>query len=207
MKQYDLVQKMFFVGGARATFSYERYGLHKQQMLMQFDRTYSAIIARNTSRQSISDPSSLESVKLFMDHETTLASKVLAEMHLLFISIDNMWDMLKCVMKEPPFNQHESSLYKETKAQSFFDRYTAARNSFEHFDERIPGGSKHKDVQTLQESPEAGPRKILGGLSGYCYMFGDQKYDIGPKERDKAIGILCEFEILVIKILTQSYET
>ena len=118
----------------------------------------------------------------------------MAEIHLLFISIDNTWDMMNAVLSVDNFRDFGIKLKKRLKLQQVLGEYTAGRNTFEHFDDKMPGGKNHSKVKPLRSSPEAGERTNLGGLKGRSYTFGDQEWDVSPLAYQKVHDVLIEFE-------------
>ncbi len=78
-----------------------------------------------------------------------------------------------------------------------YEHYINARNTFEHFDERFPGGKKQNRVKEVQSQGDA-PRRIFRGLSkdGF-YLHSDKQWDIKPSSSEKLVEIVDEFLIKI----------
>ena len=181
---------------SRAAFAYSRYWLHKHQSVLQFGRVQSALHERSLSGEWLKEPDlgQPDANRLWFHFGGFINKRVLAEVHLFFIAIDNVKDMMNALLSE------DSLVYlKKHVGRVIYslDHYTHGRNTFEHYDDRIPGGKKHKKVGETKSSPDAGSRKILGGLKGDVYTFGDKKWNLNPQEFQKVIDGMHSFEIAV----------
>jgi len=181
---------------SRAAFAYSRYWLHKYQSVFQFGRVQSGLHERSLSGEWLKEPElgQPDAIRLWFHFGGFINKKVLAEVHLLFISIDNVKDMMNTILSE------DNLVYLKKKLGRFIhslDHYTHGRNTFEHYDDRIPGGRKHSKVGETKSSPDAGPRRILGGLKGSIYTFGNKEWDLSPQEFQKIINGMNEFEIAI----------
>ena len=181
---------------SRAAFAYSRYWLHKHQSVMQFGRVQSALHERSLSGEWLKEPGldQPDATRLWFHFGGLISKKVLAEVHLLFIAIDNAKDMMNALLSE------DNLVHLKKKVGSVihsFEHYTHGRNTFEHYDDRIPGGKKHEKVGETKSSPDAGPRRILGGLKGDVYTFGDKKWNLNPQEFQNVINGMNVFEVAV----------
>ncbi len=71
--------------------------------------------------------------------------------------------------------------------------YVNARNTFEHFDDRLPGGKNHSRIKEIH-SGGGGPRKIYRGISkeGF-YLHSDKQWDIKPSSLEALKDLVNEF--------------
>ena len=170
---------------------------------MQFDRVQSAFHERTLVGQQIGEPNHAdpESVKVWMKYGSIINKKVLSEIHLYFIAIDNLYDMLKVILKEDSLTHLYPQFSQALKKYS--DSFAEARNTFEHFEERIPNGKRNLKVKEVA-APNAGPRPILGGLTSDSYKFGDKEWPITPSIFKEILDTMDKFESCLITFLQNS---
>lgn len=192
----------YFVS-SRAAFAYSRYWLHKYQFVMQFGRVQSSLHERTLSGQWLKEPdlNQPDAARLWFHFGGVINKKVLSEVHLFFIAIDNAKDMMNTLLSEKNFIPLKKNIGKFIHS---LEHYTHGRNTFEHFDDRIPGGSKHKKVAETKSSPDAGPRRNLGGIKGDVYTFGGKEWNLNPQEFQKIIDGMNAFEIAIHEYLDQN---
>ena len=154
---------------------------------MQFDRVQSAIHERSLTSQYLEKPdiNQPDAMRLWHHFGSSINKKILAEIHLFFISVDNTKDMMNVILSEDKLVHLKESLGKYIHS---IEHYTHGRNTFEHFDDRIPGGAKHNKVKEIKKSG-AGPRRNMGGLRGNVYTFGDKEWELSPNEFQKIIKL------------------
>lgn len=206
MRNPDYQQKILVKISNRASFAYIRYWLHKSQSVVQFDRVHASFHERfiyfsdGLKEPDIRQP---DAVRLWGHFGSAINQKIMGEIHFLFVSIDNTKDMMKVLLNEI----NSSELKKEMQScLTMLDHYTHGRNTFEHFDERMPGGKKHdsipeklneeivlkingKEVRFMQRS--------LGGLRKERYTFGDKEWDVSIPQFQKFIDCIEKFEKLI----------
>lgn len=202
-KEYQ--EKIFFNIGSKESFGFDRYWLHKYQVIMQFNRLQTAFHERSLSTELIKTPNidNQTEVKLWFHFGTIVNNKVLAEIHLLFISLDNLKDMINVILSNDTLKHLKrdiGSFYKE------LEHYTHGRNTFEHFDEKLPGGKTHSKVKGIRENINCGERKILGGLKGNIYLFGDKEWELSNIKFQKIIDGMDVFENSLLNYLDEKYD-
>ena len=167
--------------------------MHKYQAVAQFNRVHSRICERAMVSQYLKEPDvqQPDAMRLYFHFGSRLNQAVMADVHLYFISVDNTMDMIKTMLSEKPLVPLKKACWPFV---SSLEHYTHGRNTFEHFDERLPGGQKHAKVAATKSSPEAGPKRCLGGLKGHAYTFGDKSWDLSYTEFQRIIDGLNEFE-------------
>lgn len=190
---HDSIQQLFFRVSSRASGAYSRYWLHKYQAVAQFNRMHSRISERAMASQYLEEPDlkQPDAMRLYFHFGSHLNQAVMADVHLYFISLDNTMDMMKTMLSEEPLVPLKKACWPFV---SSLEHYTHGRNTFEHFDERLPGGKRHENVAETKSSPEAGPRRCLGGLQGYTYTFGGKSWDLSHTEFQRIVDGLKDFE-------------
>jgi hypothetical protein len=77
--------------------------------------------------------------------------------------------------------------------RSYYAYYDSeARNTFEHFHDRLPSGKKYHKVREVQ-AQNAGLRRVLGGLENGAYKFSDKNWDITPHSYQLLEKLVNEF--------------
>jgi hypothetical protein len=195
MKQ-EYEHKLFEKISSRASFAYSRYWLHKYQVVVEFDRVQQCLHEKSLNGEWLKEPdiSQGDATRLWFHFGSIVNKRVLAEVHLYFISLDNVKDMLNVITSEKDliFIKREiGELYKT------LEHYTNGRNTFEHYADRIPGGKRHEDVKDVVDIESGNSRKILGGLRGEIYKFGDQEWSLSASNFQKIINDLNNFETIL----------
>lgn len=174
----------------RASFGYSRYWLHKHQAVIQFDRVQLALHERSLAGEWLQEPNA-EEARLWFHFGKVINQKILAEVHMFFIALDNVKDMMNVILS----NDTLKHLKKNVGAFiNDLEHYTHGRNTFEHYDDRIPGGAKHLKVEQVKSDENCGARRILGGLRGSTYLFGDKEWELTPEKFQEAINGMNGFE-------------
>jgi len=83
--------------------------------------------------------------------------------------------MLEILVGQPEFLEAKKLFDSHRK---HFEHYVAARNSFEHFGDRLPGRSEEQRVREVRDDPAAASRRVYLGISGGQYEHSDQSWDI-----------------------------
>ena len=112
------------------------------------------------------------------------------DIHFYFITWGGIRSMMGVIANQPEFKEANIIFNSHRKT---IEHYINARNTFEHFDERLPGCKNHERVKEVQ-AQGASPRKILKGISkkGY-YLHSDKKWDIKPSSLKLLEEITQEF--------------
>ena len=196
----DFENSITRIVSSRAGFAYSRYWLHKYQAVMQFGRVQSALNERSLSGEWLKEPDieQTDAVRLWRHFGSTINKKVMSEIHLFFIAVDNVKDMMNVIVSEEGLTHLKKKVGSIIHA---FDHYTHGRNTFEHFDDRIPGGKKHGKVGETKSSFDAGSRRILGGLRGDVYTFGDKEWSLSSQEFHNTTDGMAMYEAVLHEYL------
>jgi len=126
----------------------------------------------------------------FLKSEKLKYQQLFIDIHFYFISWGNIKLMMRFLSRQPEFTSANIIFNSHGKT---IEHYINARNTFEHFDERFPGGKKHNRVKEVQ-SQGAAPRRIFRGLSkdGF-YLHSDKQWDIKTSSLEKLVEIVDEF--------------
>lgn len=191
---------LFFESSSRASFAYGRYWLHKYQMTIQFERVQIALQERTLAGEWLKEPdmSQSDATRLWFHFGGFINKKILAETHLYFIAIDNVKDMVNIILSEQKFLHLKKEFGNLNKV---FEHFTHGRNTFEHFDDRIPGGKNHEKVAETKSSPEAGSKRTLGGIVKNTYIFGDKEWPLSESQFQEIASGINAFEQSVHGIL------
>jgi hypothetical protein len=194
---------LFFESSSRASFAYSRYWLHKYQMTIQFERIQIALQERILAGEWLKEPdiSQSDAARLWFHFGGFINKKILAEAHLYFIAIDNVKDMINIILSEHKFPHLKKEFGNLNK---IFEHFTHGRNTFEHFDDRIPGGKKHEKVAEKKSSPEAGAKRTLGGVINNTYVFGDKEWSLSESQFQEIANGINTFEQSVHGILDKT---
>lgn len=203
-KNYE--QIIGFLVSNRALFAYSRYWLHKYQAVLQFDRMQSALHEKSLCGEWLKEPDIKQSdaIRLWFHFGGLINKKALSEIHLFFIAVDNLKDMMNTILSEKKLVPLKKTIGKFIYS---LEHYIHGRNTFEHYDDRIPGRTKHEKVAEVKASASAAPRRILGGLKGSTYTFGDKKWDLTSKDFQKILDGLNAFEVTLHGYLNEIKKT
>lgn len=158
-------------------FAYERLAMHLRAAELQVGRIKQAIDFVNSNPIPKPPPSPASNTNSYVEQNRRLYDTVFIEVHFYFVSWVNCQNMMNTISSFPEF-QELRELYHSIRKH--FDSYSEARNSFEHFNDRLPSGKHHSRIKELQEN-DAGPRKVYRGLKGGNYTFSNREWDITPK--------------------------
>ena len=172
-------EKLFYVASNpnAAGFAYERLSVHRAAAAKQMARIWDA---NAESKSSIGDPgpgASQEEISAY--HRKVKDGKIplLYETNFYFVAWTDCRNMLEVLVGQPEFLEAKKVFDSHRK---HFEHYTEARNSFEHFDDRLPGQRYEGRVKEVREDLAAGPRRILFGFKGGNYKHSDKLWDITP---------------------------
>jgi hypothetical protein len=185
----------------RAAFAYNRYWLHKYQAVIEYDRVQQCLHEKSLYGEWLQEPdtSQNDASRLWFHFGSIVNKKAIAEIHLYFISLDNIKDMINAIVSETDlvFIKREiRDLYK------LLEHYTHGRNIFEHYSDRIPGGKFQDKVAEVIDEKSGNSRKILSGLNGEIYKFGNEEWSLSAsKFQEIKIG-LNNFEIILHNYLS-----
>jgi hypothetical protein len=171
--QLPYSDKMFWIGARESSsFAYERLDLHWRSAQLQFDRIWEAV-ARE--RQQRPPEPNLQNFDLLAMSQYTRAvtegmAAILIEVHFYFVAWRNCYLMLTKLTEDPLFASAKKIL---SRYQKHFNFYESARHSFEHFDERLPGGEREESARKA-----GGGSAALFGLRGTSYLHAGKEWDI-----------------------------
>ena len=101
---------------------------------------------------------------------------MLIDVHFYFVAWVNCRNMMKVFSALPEYSNAGKYLRSVSK---HFDDYAEARNTFEHFHDRLPAGKKYEKVVEVQE-PGGEPHRCFGGFKDGSYVFSNRSWDISP---------------------------
>lgn len=177
--------------GSAAAFAYSQLLTYMKAASIQMERiwTYAQLMPK-ASELTPNTPDFQEKAKQLIKSEKEKYRPLFIDIHFYFIACGNIKSMMAVLARQPEFKNANIVFNSKRK---IIEDYINARNTFEHFDERLPGGNKSSRVKEIQSS-DAGPRRIIKGLSkeGY-YLHSDKKWDIKPTSLKILIEIAGEF--------------
>jgi len=187
---------------SRASFAYGRYWLHKYQAVIEFDRVQQCLHEKSLYGEWLKEPdiTQEDAIRLWFHFGIIINEKLLAEVHLYFISLDNIKDMINVITSEKNLIFIKKDIGDINK---ILEHYSKGRNTFEHFDDRIPGGKRHKDAKDVVDIESGNTRKILGGLKGDIYKFEDQEWSLSASNFQEIINGLNKFETILHDYLSK----
>ncbi len=189
----DYEDKIFFAckNGSAAGFAYGQLLTNMKAASIQMKRiwTYAQLIPK-VPELTPNTPDFQEKTKQLLRSAKEKYRPLFIDIHFYFVAWGNIKSMMAVLARQPEFKNANIVFNSKRK---IFEHYINARNTLEHFDERLPGGKKRSRVKEIQSSG-AEPRRILKGLSkeGY-YLHSDKKWDIKPTSLRKLMEIVEEF--------------
>jgi hypothetical protein len=162
--------------GHAASFAYERLHVHRAAAAKQVDRIEQALAAQ--AALGLLEPK-LQPLPLDMAlqaevHQRSYAP-AFAEMHFYFVCWSCIRHMTEVITAPPHFVNARKAFSGHTK---HFDNYDGARNSFEHFEQRLPGGKGEGRVKEVVQGAGASPSKIFFGYSDGRYLHSNREWDV-----------------------------
>jgi hypothetical protein len=178
VRQMPYPNKLTYVADddGAASFAYERLEIHQVAAATQVQRIQEALCAQ--AKQPLPEPrlapSSLGMATLLALHRRSYA-QAFAEMHFYFVCWTCIRHMLDVITAPPLFREARKALSRHRK---YFDQYDGGRNSFEHFEQRLPGGKSEGRVREVVQGVGASPSKILYGYHDGKYTHSNQEWDV-----------------------------
>ncbi len=172
-----------------AAFAYDRLRRHLSAAEIQMRRINAAIKHVNETKPEEPDLADHEASREYFEIDGRMYESIFIEVHFYFVAWTNCQNMMKTLSSFPEYleaSKHYNSVRKH------LDSYTEARNTFEHFHERLPAGKNRDRVKEIQ-APNAGPRRVFGGLGKGSYTFSDRSWDITPASLNLLQSIVEEF--------------
>lgn len=141
--------KLFYVADDdhAASFAYERLHIHRAAATRQVVRIQQALAAQAALGlpEAKLQPVPLDMALQAEVHQRSYAP-AFAEMHFYFVCWSCIRHMLEVITAPPHFLNARKTLSSHIR---HFDSYDGARNSFEHFEQRLPGGKGEARVREV----------------------------------------------------------
>ena len=127
---------------------------------------------------------------------------VLYEVHFYFVTWGNCRNMLEILVGQPELLEAKKVFDGYRKE---FDHYTAGRNSFEHYHDRLPGRPDQDRVRQIQPDPNAGPRRVFSGFNDGKYVHSDMSWDISRTSLDRLERVIQQVLGVVHKTIDEEF--
>jgi hypothetical protein len=183
-----------------ATFAYDRLEVHRAAAKTQMTRLADAMA---NSRPSVPEPgpgASFEASQAYVRNGVSRMAPVLYEAHFYFVAWGGCRNMLEILVGQPEFLEAKKVFDSQRK---HFEHYVAARNSFEHFGDRLPGRTEEKRVREVRDDPTAGARRVYLGISDGQYTHSDQAWDITPGSLDLLERLIADVLAIVHRTIDE----
>lgn len=164
-----------------AAFAYNRLELHRQSAALQMKRIWEAAARPKPTTDEASVASDLLAMMRYSEEARAWNASVLIEVHFYFVAWANCYRMLKLLTGDGAFLPAKKLFDSHRKE---FEHYVHGRNSFEHFEDRLPGRKKEHTVKEVRAG-SASPRRIYFGLQGQSYKHSDETWDISPQSLER----------------------
>lgn len=189
-----------------ATFAYERLAVCRRAAQIQMERLWDAATRAKVGHPEPERGASHAELQAFVRSAKDAYAPLIYETHYYFVAWSNCGNMLRVLTGLPEFLEAKKVFDSHRK---HFEHYTAARNSFEHYHDRLPGNSEEKKVREVIQGAGAGPSRIYYGFGGGTYKHSDATWDITPaslKQLEGAINdTLHVLHSIVDKLFTTKY--
>jgi len=116
------------------------------------------------------------------------------DMHLYFVLWCAIDQMLRLLVRRSGY-AGLNTVYKQHRSE--LKHYCDARDHLEHFDQRLPGGGKVKDLKAPGD---------LGNLVGGKFTLGGDEWDVSPKSLERLAAIVDQFTAAVVAEGRQRWE-
>ena len=160
-----------------SAFAYDRLAVCRASAKVQMRRIWAAVAEINSKDSEPKLSATQSDIITFFAVGKKRRVPLLYETHFYFVSWANCGKMLCTLTGLPEFLDAKKVFdsYRKT-----FDHYTAARNSFEHYHDRLPGNAEEKKVREVVQNKGAGPSRIYFGFNDGKYKHSDMSWDITP---------------------------
>lgn len=189
----DYEEKILFScqNGTAAAFAYSQLLTDMKAASMQMERIWTYVkLMPKAPELTPNIPDFREKAKQQLKSEKEKYRSLFIDVHFYFVAWGNIKAMMTVLSRQPEFKKANMVFNSHRK---IIEHYTNARNTFEHFDERLPGGKSSNRVKEVR-AEGAGSRRILRGVSkdGF-YKHSDKQWDIKPSSLKKLTEIVDEF--------------
>lgn len=170
-------EKLFFVvaNGNAARFAYERLQLHLEAAGVQMLRIEEAIRRSQYGPPEPSSGASKIETRDYIRQGAVRMRPVLSDVHFYFVAWGGCRNMLETLVGQPEMLAAKKVFDGYRKE---FEHYVAGRNSFEHYDDRLPGQRDEDRVREIQPDPNAGSHRVYSGFRDGKYVHSDMAWDI-----------------------------
>lgn len=158
-----------------ARFAYDRLAVCRLAAEIQMRRLWEAAAASRSATQEPEPNAPLSEIRAFFADAKKRMAPLIYETHYYFVAWSNCGNMLRVLTGQPEFLEAKKVFDSYRK---HFEHYTAGRNSFEHYHDRLPGNTEQKKVREVVQSPGAGPSRIYFGFSGGEFKHSDMSWNI-----------------------------
>jgi hypothetical protein len=165
-----------------ATFAYDRLAVCRLAAQIQMRRLWKAAAASRFAAQD--EPranASLAEIRAFVADAKERMAPLIYETHYYFVAWSNCGNMLRVLTGQPEFLEAKKVFDSYRK---HFEHYTAGRNSFEHYHDRLPGNTEEKKVREVVQSIGAGRSRIYFGFNGGEFKHSDMSWNITSTSLD-----------------------
>jgi hypothetical protein len=169
--------KMLYVvaNSNAAAFAYQRLHVHHTGARVQMRRLVQAL--ELTQQESLPANSTHEERLAYVATGLSRVTPLLSELHFYFVAWGGCGRMLRILTKQPEFFEARK-LFDGYRGD--FTAYRKARDSFEHFHDRLPGERDHGRMRETRETPTSPPVTVYWGVEGGRYRHSDLSCDITP---------------------------
>ena len=164
-----------------AAFAYDRLAVCRVAAEVQMRRLWEAAAASGSTDAEPKPTAPQPEIRAFFADAKRRMTPLLYEAHYYFVAWANCGNMLRVLTGLPEFLDSKKVFDSYRK---HFEHYTAARNSFEHYHDRLPGNAEEKKVREVVQGAGAGPSRIYFGFNGGEYKHSDMSWDITPASLD-----------------------
>jgi hypothetical protein len=180
-------ERLWFVASNpnAATFAYERLLVCRAAAEMQMRRLLEA--SRNT-RPSKPEPKPTDNPAHIAAYFAEAKQRLIPltyEVHFYFVAWANCENMLRVLTGQPEFLEAKKVFDSYRK---HFQHFTAARNTFEHYHDRLPGNADESRVREVIQGAGASPSRIYYDFCEGQYKHSDMSWDI----TSKGLELLCK---------------
>lgn len=179
--------KMLYVvaNSNAAAFAYQRLHVHHTGARIQMRRLTHAL--ELTRQEALPANSTNEERLAYVAAGLSRATPLLSELHFYFAAWSGCGRMLRILTKQPEFFEARKLFdgYRDD-----FATYRKARDSFEHFHDRLPGERDHGRMRETRETPASPLVTIYWGVEGGRFRHSDLYCDITPASLERLDSIV-----------------
>ena len=124
-----------------ATFAYDRLGVCRLAAEVQMRRLWEAATVSRSATREPEPNAPLEVTRAYFADAKNRMAPLIYETHYYFVAWANCGNMLRVLTGQPEFLEAKKVFDSYRK---HFEHYTAGRNSFEHYHDRLPGNTEAK---------------------------------------------------------------